>query len=611
MSDAQTQTPHAPQASPAATREELPNDSSLTLGQLKKIVKQLPSKQKQPQHDFIYADSDTLKNEIDEFYNYLEIPQYIENKELFQEGFGERWTECTISERRVYIEYLLEQLELKDIEKRLATTRRLLYIAQGTFAECSDSTVHLHWIVENNKILRKSGALLSYYQALKLASNAHDICNQIDPQVSQLADINREIDYYLTLLYMLVEVHRGDEKTGGEKFGNELSRLDPPLTVFLFGLVAQLREKNVKTFPVKKLLLLLWKVMISSLGGFKDFARLKNSARVINGLPLLTEEGLKTKTTPQDLYTFQMEITQKYPTYTPPTLPLSITNPAIIKPTAVPIQSQPRTESPGGGSSSSGGGSSSSGGGILQPAEWLQAAAIDCLPEFKSGAFHLSLLGRWARRSQEHTGGGRTVRGEYVRRFGKLAEWGWVGKEWGSGSGGGGRRGDDGGGVRGRRKNGGRNGGRGGCQEVRESGSRLRLDILDLPDSHFFFLKQHAILPNVQNIIIVLLKLLLATVTTNATNSNAAGTGATAATKANGTGATTIPATSGQTDSTSGENDAAANTQPALPSTLPSASPSKENVEEMDNLRNREISSKAISAILLLLLKYCKVTRIL
>lgn len=41
------------------------------------------------------------------------------------------WTECTVSERRVYIEYLLEQLELKDIEKRLATTRRLLYIAQG------------------------------------------------------------------------------------------------------------------------------------------------------------------------------------------------------------------------------------------------------------------------------------------------------------------------------------------------------------------------------------------------------------------------------------------------------------------------------------------------
>lgn len=43
QAQAQAQTP---QASPAAAREELPNDSSLTLGQLKKIVKQLPSKQK-------------------------------------------------------------------------------------------------------------------------------------------------------------------------------------------------------------------------------------------------------------------------------------------------------------------------------------------------------------------------------------------------------------------------------------------------------------------------------------------------------------------------------------------------------------------------------------
>lgn len=56
-----------------------------------------------------------------------------------------------------------------------------------------------------------------------------------------------------------------------------------------------------------------------------------------------------------------MEITQKYPTYTPPALPLSITNPAIIKPTAVPMQSQPRTESPGGSGSSSGGGSANGG----------------------------------------------------------------------------------------------------------------------------------------------------------------------------------------------------------------------------------------------------------
>lgn len=41
------------------------------------------------------------------------------------------WATCTISERRTYIEYLLETLELKDPDKRFLTAKKLLYIAQG------------------------------------------------------------------------------------------------------------------------------------------------------------------------------------------------------------------------------------------------------------------------------------------------------------------------------------------------------------------------------------------------------------------------------------------------------------------------------------------------
>jgi hypothetical protein len=44
----------------------------------------------------------------------------------------------------------------------------------GTFGESASSEHHLELIVENNKLLRKCGALLSYFQALKLACRAHD-----------------------------------------------------------------------------------------------------------------------------------------------------------------------------------------------------------------------------------------------------------------------------------------------------------------------------------------------------------------------------------------------------------------------------------------------------
>jgi len=56
---------------------------------------------------------------------------YFMRISLTQFDYEIAWTTCTISERRTYIEYLLELLELQDPAKRFATTRRLLYIAQG------------------------------------------------------------------------------------------------------------------------------------------------------------------------------------------------------------------------------------------------------------------------------------------------------------------------------------------------------------------------------------------------------------------------------------------------------------------------------------------------
>ncbi|CAG8505543.1 11339_t:CDS:10 [Acaulospora colombiana] len=94
-------------------KDEAPNDS-LTLSQLKRIVRQFPNKQKPKEIAFSYADSDSLSNEINEFYSYAEITQFLENKKTFEEGFDESWINSTISERKVYVEYLLETLELKD-----------------------------------------------------------------------------------------------------------------------------------------------------------------------------------------------------------------------------------------------------------------------------------------------------------------------------------------------------------------------------------------------------------------------------------------------------------------------------------------------------------------
>lgn len=102
-------------------------------------------------YDFKYDDEDTVLNEIEEFYSYVEMPQAAENLKAWEGSFqggmckllsccalsinsSGPWTEWTKSQpqrRRAHVELLLESLEHKDVEIRFTNARRLLYILQG------------------------------------------------------------------------------------------------------------------------------------------------------------------------------------------------------------------------------------------------------------------------------------------------------------------------------------------------------------------------------------------------------------------------------------------------------------------------------------------------
>src|SRR5712675_1548115 len=83
--------------------------------------------------------------------------------------------------------------------------------------------------------------------------------------------------------------------------------MDPPLPVYFFNVVSGLRDKSAKGYPVKKvlecvwfsllclppnkLLLVLWKAILSSCGGFRDLERVKKVSRELAGLAPIPEEG--------------------------------------------------------------------------------------------------------------------------------------------------------------------------------------------------------------------------------------------------------------------------------------------------------------------------------
>jgi hypothetical protein len=53
----------------------------------------------QSQYDFRYDDEDTVMNEIDEFYSYVEMPQVAENLKAWEGSYSGGASDCVLSLR--------------------------------------------------------------------------------------------------------------------------------------------------------------------------------------------------------------------------------------------------------------------------------------------------------------------------------------------------------------------------------------------------------------------------------------------------------------------------------------------------------------------------------
>jgi N1221-like protein len=88
-----------------------------------------------------------------------------------------------------------------------------------------------------------------------------------------MEEVLTEISVYLGMLYHLIEAFKGHDDFADElsmsfiQFLNNhqpiLVSLDPPLPVYIFTVVAGLREKNAKGYPIKKVSSLLSLLQVS------------------------------------------------------------------------------------------------------------------------------------------------------------------------------------------------------------------------------------------------------------------------------------------------------------------------------------------------------------
>lgn len=255
------------------------------------------------------ADVDTLRNEIQEFYSYVEMPQVSQNEAAWRDwrtlhpprpsparGPDEivsgalglsiddppaaphqapplpdlAWGSLPSSERRQVIEALLSALEVKETDVRMRSLRTLVYLLQGVFGETTGPDHQMYWMHQNARTVRQVGGLSEIVAATKTAGWKHNyLCSLPDtlvptssasgepaeplltPQIKAeyLEDVNLELSLCFAALYHVLETGRVDDD---DEWGDELMKLDPPLPIYLFNVVADLREKPAKGYPIKK-----------------------------------------------------------------------------------------------------------------------------------------------------------------------------------------------------------------------------------------------------------------------------------------------------------------------------------------------------------------------
>ncbi|ORY94876.1 hypothetical protein BCR43DRAFT_494735 [Syncephalastrum racemosum] len=308
------------------TKQDGHQDPLLGPENLRQIVKNLPSRAKHLHDAYQYNDTDDLCCELTEFFNYAEtLHDLVAWQFAYNETYPKDWHTLKDSDRSSQIDYLLDQLDHTAHEKRIASAQNLIYLALGARLD-GPVEARLDAIRHNHSLLYAGGAMASTFEALRCACNKHEAYSPHPslPTESDPDALNQEINLYLTLLYLLVEVRR--QTTGWTADNNE-----PDLSIlqYLFSVIAQLRDKYIKTFPVKKLILLAWKVMLATLGGLDSHKDTKIAARMLYGLDAV--QDTPAKCTPQELHVFLNETSLKYPTFRAPALPSAVASPLTVR----------------------------------------------------------------------------------------------------------------------------------------------------------------------------------------------------------------------------------------------------------------------------------------
>lgn len=367
------------QPPPPAPVQQIPDRApdSLSLAQLRQLMRSMPKEAEQPAYAFKYADSQPFADELEEWFQYSEFDRVMLMGMMV--SYEHRWTEfcsrqssiagevpwvtASYDLRKSFMDEMINSLEDHDLYARVEALETICYAVTGVWAITAGKAVEdypedvtpemaaqtpkfkslqIKWIENNvSLLLERSGIAALHKYFCRIFARSRTASDKAEPESTNPAYIaasEREANLILTALYVVVEVGLRQETFDLKHtpVRDAVSELNPNLLVFIVEMIARLRWDESANIPLTRVILLFWKLLLLCFGGSDSLKKAKAELE-----PRLEEEANASSrrtpfltASPLDYHAFRQEITSKYPAYNPPPpiVPLELENNSILPP---------------------------------------------------------------------------------------------------------------------------------------------------------------------------------------------------------------------------------------------------------------------------------------
>ncbi|XP_075524935.1 striatin interacting protein isoform X2 [Dermacentor variabilis] len=261
-----------------------------------------------PDLEFVYDDADSHENEIAELYTYTEEAEFFLNMKAFEDtmteyGFEPKWYTLDETTRQDVALRLMDGVDVSPRTARMQAVRAVLYVMQGAFGECTTLEEQPQRARQNVFLLYRHGFFHVFLQLLNMEiENSSAATSALRKPAVSLGD-STDLRAILNALYIFVEVMRvssetdtDDMKRDRANFASELAQPilgEELLAITLFQMIIKFCSGATPHFPIKKVLLLLWKTILVSLGGTPQLRAMKAQYRAAHQLPPAPEDTVE------------------------------------------------------------------------------------------------------------------------------------------------------------------------------------------------------------------------------------------------------------------------------------------------------------------------------